>query len=195
MGQSHQPGQGRQGLLSLIPYPHVVTRLCAPGPHRSFRQQQTIRGKVDNCCLRDKEEDMGVIQEARAHRPHPQSKGKFASSLDRSPLPPIPNNDPPPATARPNYWDALGLDSDDDAEFRSEIYLARPQEIPEATEGRGLANLDDTKNISNHYFPSSRRFPTRLSAPRCQHNASPSIITSIFATTATKSLSHFGHCC
>ena len=46
-------------------------------------------------------------------------------------------------------------------------------DTPEAKEGGGLANLDNTYNISNHYFPSLRRLETNFSAPRRQHDINP----------------------
>ena len=36
----------------------------------------------------------------------PKPRGQITNSLDRPPLPPIPSNNPPTSTARPNYWDA-----------------------------------------------------------------------------------------
>ena len=136
----------------------------------------------------------------RRTRPPPPSQGANAPHHQTDIIPSCPHQQPTPATVRPNYWDALGLDSNDDAEFRSDIDLAHPQEIPEVmdtpevTEVGGLANLDNIKHISNHYSPSECRLSTHHSAPRRQHNSNPSIITFILATAATKAVAHLGHC-
>ena len=54
-------------------------------------------------------------------------RGQYSTSSKIAPL--LPSNAKPPnmATTHPNYWGALGLDSDDDTEFRSEIDLNHPQ--------------------------------------------------------------------
>ena len=71
--------------------------------------------------------------------PAPKPRGQCTTSLDRTPPPPITAKDPPlAATARPNYWDTLGLDSDKDTEFQSEIDLTHTQgdaSTLESTEG------------------------------------------------------------
>ena len=98
--------------------------------------------------------------------PPPTPRGQSATSSDKSPPPPIPATAPLPALNRPNYWDDLGSDSDDDADFRSEIDLDHPQGAnskPEAAEGGVLVN-NIIKNIY-HYFPSARRLVTNRSAP------------------------------
>ena len=76
------------------------------------------------------------------------SQGENVPPLsDRYLLPPAPNKFPLTATARPNYLDTLGSDSDDETEFRSEIDIDHPQEhlesinTSEATKVRGIDNL------------------------------------------------------
>ena len=69
------------------------------------------------------------------------SRGQHATSSYISPIPHIFAKDPTPATAHPNYWYALVSDSDNDAEFRSDIDLNRAHEAnitPKATEGEGI---------------------------------------------------------
>ena len=81
--------------------------------------------------------------------PDPKLRGQCATSSDRSP--PIPDKDPPPATARPNYWDSLGSELDNYAEFRSELDITHPQGAAvtqEVTDGGGVENL---ANHKKHY--------------------------------------------
>ena len=49
---------------------------------------------------------------------NPKLRGQRTTSSDRYFLLPAPTKPAPLATVRPNYWNALGSDSDDKAEFR-----------------------------------------------------------------------------
>ena len=140
-------------------------------------------------------------EEAKKNAPtDPKPRGQCATSSKRSPLLTVLVKPPPLATARPKYWGTLGSDSDEDAEFRSEIDLKHPQEhrestdTSEATKGVVIDNLANIKNINNNYYPSARRFFTNCSSPRRQPNLTPTIITSVLTAAATKALSKLGHC-
>ena len=126
--------------------------------------------------------------------PAPKPRGQCAPSLDRTPPSSNHSQRPPLAdTARPNYWDTLGLDSDKDAELQSEIDLTHPQGDAsklEATEGGGRDN--NLKTITN-YFPSARRLVDICSALTSQPEATPISISSILATSATDALASLGH--
>ena len=128
----------------------------------------------------------------------PKPRVQYVTSSDIYPL--LHTTKPPPsATTCPTYCNALGLDSDNEEEFRSEIDLDHLQEHWEATDtlkatkGAGIYNLTNNKNITNNYYPNARICFCNFSALRSQPDVTQTRITSMLVTSVTKALDKLGH--
>ena len=141
--------RGRRGLQRLLPCPTRRHKAACPCPTRDLVIGDEPEGAPDGSFAAYAEEKKRTGRRPRRTRPPPPTQGgQRATSSDISPIPPITAKYPLPATAITNYWDALGLDFDDDAEFRSEINLNHPHKATIIEGGR--IDLARIKTITNN---------------------------------------------
>ena len=88
------------------------SQLCIPLDHAVLVVSGDLKG--DQRIIAAYADKKKTWEEAKKNTPtSPKRRGKRATSSKISPLLTPPTKPPPLATTRPNYWDAIGLDSDD----------------------------------------------------------------------------------